>query len=178
MRKMGSILKRIYREEEATEYYINWGNSNKDVDPVLKRRVAAVARDFKEIALISGIGGARTRSGQAQAYHGYRCHRSNLAARPGTSWHEYSMAIDTSSRWLQKLTNAQLKPYGLCKPVKGENWHIQPLESMIATKGESKQSRQIRLYNGCHDAPYASSFKSFACPICKKFIDKDGNVHD
>ena len=55
------------------------------------------------------------------------------AAKPGTSWHEFRLAVDTSTQPIRGMTNAQLKPYGLCKPIKSEGWHIQPIETLGET---------------------------------------------
>ena len=55
------------------------------------------------------------------------------AAKPGTSWHEFRLAVDTSTQPIRGMTNAQLKPYGLCKPIANEGWHIQPIETLGQT---------------------------------------------
>lgn len=169
-----------YKEERNIEkYIIISGGAINDVDPILLRRLAACARDHGKVIVFNGfIALFRGRMTQALSYHHFKKHKGNTAAVPGLSWHEFSGAGDSDSIWFNNLTDKDLKPYGLCKPVPGENWHVQLLESMSILFGLTKKIRQLNLYNGCHPGkPYVeNSFAPVQCPDCKKMIDKNGNV--
>lgn len=75
----------------------------------------------------------RTNARQTELYNQFLRCELKLAAKPGTSWHEFRLAVDTSSQPIRGMTNSQLKPYGLCKPIKSEGWHIQPIETLGET---------------------------------------------
>jgi hypothetical protein len=46
----------------------------------------------------------------------------------GKSNHCFCIAMDISDSWVNKLTNAELKKFGLIKPISYEPWHVQLLE--------------------------------------------------
>lgn len=49
------------------------------------------------------------------------------AARPGTSLHEYGLAMDISSTDMAQLEKlGLLRKYGFTRPVGGETWHMEP----------------------------------------------------
>ncbi|WP_024834150.1 peptidoglycan-binding protein [Ruminiclostridium josui] len=50
------------------------------------------------------------------------------AAAYGKSNHCYCIAMDITDSWFQALTNAEIKKYGLVKPMSYEPWHVQLLE--------------------------------------------------
>ncbi|WP_024833846.1 M15 family metallopeptidase [Ruminiclostridium josui] len=50
------------------------------------------------------------------------------AAAYGKSNHCYCIAMDITDSWFQSLTNAELKKYGLVKPMSYEPWHVQLLK--------------------------------------------------
>ena len=60
-----------------------------------------------------------------------RCHASAY----GESNHCFRIAMDMNG-WFEKLTNAQLKPYGLCKPITYEPWHVQLIETIGISKSQ------------------------------------------
>lgn len=63
------------------------------------------------------------------------------AAAYGKSNHCYCIAMDITDDWFNKLTNAQLKKYGLIKPMSYEPWHVQLLEHQGISQ---KQKETIR----------------------------------
>lgn len=74
---------------------------------------------------MTGNGGARSRADQERAYALYKAGRGPLAARPGTSAHEFGLAIDVSPRPGEDARSASLlSKYGLGLTVRGEPWHI------------------------------------------------------
>ena len=55
-----------------------------------------------------------------------------VAAKPGSSNHQKGLAVDITNAGVgrtirEKMTNAQLKEFGLWKPMSYEPWHIQPI---------------------------------------------------
>ena len=58
-----------------------------------------------------------------------------FVARAGSSRHQVGLAVDVDSIWVKELSNKQLAPYGLYKPMTYEDWHIEPVE----TKGMTTQ---------------------------------------
>jgi len=109
------------------------GADYRELDPVFAGRLAYLAKDKKvNLSLTEAY---RSTARQAELYQMYLDYRRTgkgsikSAAKPGTSWHEFRLAVDTSTQPIRGMNNAQLKPYGLCKPIAGEGWHIQPIET-------------------------------------------------
>lgn len=109
------------------------GADYRELDPVFAGRLAYLAKDKKvNLSLTEAY---RSTARQAELYQMYLDYKRTgkgtikSAAKPGTSWHEYRLAVDTSTQPIRGMTNAQLKPYGLCKPIASEGWHIQPIET-------------------------------------------------
>ncbi len=113
-----------------------------NIDPVFKGRLAALARDAGKCAYFGE--GYRDFDRQATLYQKYLDGSGALAAKPGTSKHNMGLAVDTASDWLQGLEDGlsverqvRLAEYGLFKPMAGlsgiqhENWHLQPVETML-----------------------------------------------
>ena len=121
----------------------------KQIDFVFACRLAALAQSMnKKINISSGY---RSTQEQINAYigsggklvNGVWTGGSGYVAKPGNSWHEYRLAIDTSDSWLKALEKdlatadqKTLMKCGLFKPLtKGnktsitEDWHIQPIET-------------------------------------------------
>jgi hypothetical protein len=97
----------------------------KGVNSTLLGRLAKLAQDNnKKINIESGL---RSTEEQKKLYDGYINHKPgyNKAAKPGTSNHEKGLAVDVSDSWVKDLSESQMNQYGLTKPVKGENWHIE-----------------------------------------------------
>lgn len=127
-----SRLKTIYKHE-APESRLT-GADYRKLDPVFAGRLAFAAKD-------NGINlhlteAYRSPERQAELYRQYQQYLKTgqgsikLAAKPGTSRHEYRLAIDTSTQPIRGMANDQLAKYGLCKPIKSEPWHIEPIELM------------------------------------------------
>jgi hypothetical protein len=102
------------------------------LDPVFAGRLAHVAKVNNTKFKITD--GFRSLADQEKLYRDYRAGKLKAtAAVPGTSWHGSRLAVDTSTQPIRRMTNAELKQYGLCKPLSKEGWHIQPIET--ATMG-------------------------------------------
>lgn len=105
------------------------------LDPILAGRLAAIAKDNKTKLQITS--GYRSSAEQIRLYNLYKVGKLKSAAKPGTSWHEFRLAVDTSTQPIRLMGNDKLKKYGLCKPIKSEGWHIQPIE----TNGQADRKR-------------------------------------
>lgn len=136
----------------------------RQIDFVFACRLAALA-EFKQ-KKINISSGYRNTEEQISAYkksggkliNGIWQGGSGYAAKPGSSWHEYGLAIDTSDSWLKAMekelateNQAILMRFGLYKPLtRGnstsvrEDWHIQPIETRGA---KDKKSLEADLYN-------------------------------
>ena len=96
------------------------------VDGILLGRLAKLAEDNgKKIEVIDGY---RDYDEQNTLYNKYLNGTGNLAAKPGSSNHERGLAVDVSG-WVKSLSESKMNEYGLTKPVEGENWHIELLET-------------------------------------------------
>lgn len=63
----------------------------------------------------------------------YKSKPPGMAAAPGSSLHNYGMAIDMSSQTANELDKlGLLSKYGLHRPIKGEPWHVQPKGMTLA----------------------------------------------
>lgn len=125
-----SKLKSTYPVADPVLYLIGkWD----ELDPIFAGRLAQLAKEYRvQIKLTEGY---RSSARQTELYRQYQNYLKTgkgnikLAAKPGTSWHEYRLAIDTSVQPIRSMPSVQLQKYGLCKPIGSEPWHIQPLET-------------------------------------------------
>lgn len=146
------------------KFYNSWQSG---IHPIFAARLAAFARDHGKVLLISS--GYRSTAEQAESYrstggqlvNGVWVGGNGMAAHPGVSWHEFSVATDWADTWARVIdkdaaTDRQLKliPYGIFKPLtKGnhtsvvEDWHVQPIE----TAGIPVSDR--RYFFECKDLP-------------------------
>jgi hypothetical protein len=105
-----------------------------NLDPVLAGRVAYVFKVASDkagtIIKCHVTDGYRTHADQEKLYDEKQRGLRKSAEIPGRSWHEYSLAIDTSTSPIRQMSSHELHQYGLAKPIKGEGWHIQPIETV------------------------------------------------
>jgi hypothetical protein len=118
-----------------------------DVDnlsPMMQSSVGQMAQDYfvatgRKLQINSGY-----RSNEEQARL-FKSMPLGMAARPGSSLHNYGLAVDIPTQQaneLQKL--GLLDKYGLTRPIASEKWHVQP-------KGVSIQAARSGIYSA--DAP-------------------------
>src|SRR5688572_28062160 len=70
--------------------------------------------------------GFRTVEEQARLYADYQAGRGNLAAPPGKSNHNHGLAADIDGDKQCAHKNGPM--FGLHFPVRGEDWHIEPID--------------------------------------------------
>lgn len=140
------------KDLEEIKKYITC-NSNVDlslIDPIFIGRFAYMCKDLgikgnvnsgyrpteRQIILYMAVGG--------KLINGQWTGGKNTVARPGRSWHEYHLALDTDTSKIKEIDKVEatinqkiLTKYGLFKPLtKGngktvlEDWHIQPIETL------------------------------------------------
>lgn len=56
----------------------------------------------------------------------------------GQSSHNWGLAFDSRGTWLEKVSDAELRRYGLRKPMSYEPWHIEPIETSGMTLAVKK----------------------------------------
>jgi len=120
-----SKLKTNYPTADPKEYL---RGDIEGLDPIFAGRLAYVAKVNNAVFTITD--GYRSYEDQVKMYNLYKAGKLQAtAAVPGTSWHGSRLAVDTSSQPVRRMTSAELTKYGLCKPLKNEGWHIQPIET-------------------------------------------------
>lgn len=68
----------------------------------------------------------------------------DLAAKPGTSLHEYGLAVDVDSAAVAELDKlGLLRKYGFTAPVGGEKWHLEPI-GVSMDPGRAKKEANFR----------------------------------
>jgi hypothetical protein len=112
-----------YKQADPTVWLT--GKTQK-VDSTLLGRVALLSKDY---GVKTNITSGWRSSAEQQILWDRSDKSGRMVARPGRSKHEKTpaQAVDVSGK-LTTLNNAQLKPYGLRKPMSYENWHIEILE--------------------------------------------------
>lgn len=134
-----------------------------NLDPILIGRLGAMAKaNNRKMNIYSGY---RSTSKQTTLYknssgklvNGKWVGGSGYVAPPGSSWHEYALAVDIGTDYYKNLekdaktsSQAVWKTYGLFKPMtKGngtkvvESWHVQPLETVGVKDKSSLQPAGI-----------------------------------
>lgn len=165
MKKTGSdgmkIVSGKYPEETRIEAYMKFagGSESREINLVFARRCAALFRDHGIVA--TGLFGYRSVEAQRRLYNAYIAYKNgkgpyaNLAAFPGSSKHQYGLALDVPSgnnaffaflsnlyyMPYSSLNQAIAKRYGLIIPMNNidakaqkEPWHIQPVETFGLSK--------------------------------------------
>lgn len=93
--------------------------------PSMRRNLLAMAAEFGQITgkKVFITDGTRTREEQEDIYR----RMPHKAARPGTSMHEFGLAVDIAPGVAAELEKMGLmRKYGFTRPVGGEDWHTEP----------------------------------------------------
>ncbi len=96
------------------------------LDPALLELFTGMAKEYnnltgKEIPVTEAF---RTFQDQEALYRS----KPQFAAKPGTSMHEFGLAVDVSGETVKELNNlGLLRKYGFSTSVGGEDWHLEPI---------------------------------------------------
>jgi hypothetical protein len=174
-KKMGKSKLSAAFPMEDPKIYLKFANSwQQGIDPVFAGRLAALTKHMRLVLknpklILHVSSGLRLTAEQVKLYiknggkqlaDGSWTGGNGYVAIPGTSFHEYGVAIDTSDQWLKKLekdlaTDLQrtLMKFGLFKPLtKGngcsvlEDWHIQPIETRGISRFDFKAKKAFLSY--------------------------------
>jgi hypothetical protein len=144
------IIPGKYKEERNWKEYITLNSpDDRFVSLVFLWRLAAFCKDFRVKSTMTI--GSRSTAKQKVLYDMYLAGKGNLAAKPGTSWHETGLAVDVreaaefgwfmrfSKRWIMPYSSLKqgLAEYGIIAPLNNadkpassvEWWHWQPIET-------------------------------------------------
>lgn len=111
-----------------------------DIHPTLAARLIKLA-EAKGQTKITITDGGRSRAEQEEL----KKRKPDLAAEAGKSKHEAGLAADITEQWLKDLRDPELQKYGLHKPVmfKGEDWHIEVLETGSSVGKSDKSNDEV-----------------------------------
>lgn len=117
------------------------------INPIFGQRLEKLAQDLGEVIPISsGFRSMQDQINLIQAHlrdepesyaisNGGHLYKNgvSMTAAPGHSRHQYGIAVDVKNtgigKTIRQMSNDQLAPYGLYKPMSYESWHIEPVES-------------------------------------------------
>ena len=124
--KSKNIVKDVYDEK----YFVPKSNGTRiaSVDARLMERLQDMGEYYgmENIVITSGY---RSYADQERLYQKYLAGKGNLAAKAGSSWHNWGGAVDIHSEFLEGLSNAAFEEFGLIRTVEGEPWHVQIIET-------------------------------------------------
>jgi len=195
LKETKSLLSRAYPMANPyfyTEFVKEEGDSDyfDEIDPILKSRLAALARDNQQYLRF----GEGLRSYERQLYFWNEKNAGSIkgASYPGLSRHNWGMAVDTKTEWLKNLCGGdkwhfnqqkELRAYGLYKPQTSgigttpEEWHIEPVETWDPNK-KNPNKDEIEPSGYCIDVKemvenyYAYSFRPVPEIIIRKIKEK------
>lgn len=111
----------------ADQYMIlGKGVNLENLHPIMLRNFKAMIEEYGELTgkKVNINDGFRSRAEQARMKAKY----GDRAAKPGSSLHEFGLAIDASSAAMNEMEKLGLmKKYGFTRPVGGEPWHVEPI---------------------------------------------------
>lgn len=116
--------------------YINLANGVKldGVNPTMLDHLKGMIQEYGEITgkKVTITSGSRSRQEQERLFK----QNPNKAAKPGTSLHEFGLAVDVDSSALNDMESLGLmRKYGFTRPVGGEPWHIEAAGIQANIKG-------------------------------------------
>lgn len=130
----------------------------KDAECVAGYRDRKCQEATNKQVLLTRKGSYQTEDGSV--YTGTGENRKCWASAYGKSNHCFCIAMDFDG-WIENLTNAQLKPYGLIKPIEHEPWHV----TLIELVGIS-ETEKIKIRDSVLNAPVDELKQAleFICP--------------
>ncbi len=141
------------------------------IHPLLAGRIAYLASVKKKTALCTS--GFRSDEEQLKAQRDaltqhkdyrqgtdgrvYNSKGQCMVSAIGQSSHNWGLAFDSSGTWIEKMTDAELRQYGLRKAMSYEPWHIEPVE----TTGMSLADKKTEFYEYMGGGYYPMDVKTF-----------------
>ena len=163
------------------------GSDYNKINPLLSDRLAKLAKDCGVVIKLTE--GFREPERQNALYNQYleykRTGKGNIkmAAKPGTSKHEYGLAVDTSTEPIRGMNNSQLLKYGLHKPIKSEPWHIEMIETKnnpdwkkLAEVEDMTESEVRKILEGERDTPSTWATEGVKWAVTNKIFADDKNL--
>lgn len=163
------------------------GSDYNKINPLLSERLAKLAKDCGVVIKLTE--GFREPERQKALYKQYleykRTRKGNvkMAAKPGTSKHEYGLAVDTSTEPIRGMNNSQLLKYGLHKPIKSEPWHIEMIETKnnpdwkkLAEVEDMTEAEVRKILEGERDTPSTWATEGVKWAVANKILADDKNL--
>lgn len=103
-----------------------------NLNPAMGQNLANMANEYfqatgKKLQINSGF---RSPEDQAKLF---KSMPAGMAAKPGSSLHNYGLAVDVQSSQANELANlGLLEKYGFVRPIPNEKWHMQPAGVTVA----------------------------------------------
>lgn len=121
--------------------YINLSNGVKldGVNPTMLQQLKGMIQEYGELTgkSVTIESGYRSPQDQARLYK----QNSKKAAKPGTSLHEFGLAVDMDRKALAEMEDLGLmRKYGFTRPVGGEPWHIEAAGIQANIRGAKEDS--------------------------------------
>lgn len=154
------------------------------IDPVLLGRYTALIldkgvvgnitygyRSFKEQEeIFFNHGGTKDSKGN---YIKPSVWKGGEVATPGSSCHEYGLAIDTADEAIQSLSNTTLAIYGLIKNISSESWHIQAIEhaNLSVSQRADESPTGLDVSSSISNAKKSGDGKTLAMPASQIIHD-------
>lgn len=116
-----------------------------NLDPNVLNLLSGMTKEYSELTGKSITVNEAFRTRQDQ--EALKASKGAGAAAPGTSLHEFGIAVDISSADADTLDKMGLmRKYGFTRPIGGETWHIEPA-GVSLNPGSSKADPQERMKN-------------------------------
>lgn len=102
------------------------------LNPAMSQNLTNMANEYfqatgKKLQINSGF---RSPEDQAKLF---KSMPAGMAAKPGSSLHNYGLAVDVQSAQANELANlGLLEKYGFVRPIPNEKWHMQPAGVTVA----------------------------------------------
>lgn len=178
------MIKTVYPVSDPNKYLSgDW----KLLEKNLAGRLSALAKDCGAVLKITE--GKRSTERQEALYNQYLAYKRTgkgnikMAAKPGTSKHEYGIAADTSTQPVRSMNNSQLAKYGLHKPIKSEPWHIEIIETknnpnwkQLVEEEDMTKEEVKTLLQGERDTPSTWAREGVQWAVSNKILADDKNL--
>ncbi len=127
----------------------HWLTGDVDINMVFASRLAALAKHYNtKINITSGYRSVEEQwaiwNERIKKYpNETEKQRRKWVAYPGKSRHQFGIAADVDG-FAKNLSNQDLKPFGLVKPLPNEDWHIEPLEARVTSSAPQVLPEELK----------------------------------